>query len=413
MAGRSLEEVGVRGFQSLAAILLLLIGLFPSFGFSARKSKQAINCEKLLGLTLVQLDPLEFDVMAGLGLRGFLGAFPKASPEVTAQLAKAGVMYWGHSFAVKRSIEEAREHDAKFRGLEKIMYLISDVDVSDLKHTTPKKVVRERFNQIFTEGKMVYWDDTEAILTKKDVPPKFVQVDMSVARRLIIPETIGYFTRDDRGPRFTQSGWVFPKIRGELNYAEVFESGSTTIKKILNEAKTLARKGYTFTFNQNFQEALNAARDQIRLGKDENGNLVKLASNSRYREPSVYNKALEGYQTGHSFSVEVRDPDGNLVAGTLGERHGNIVAFETVFYTYEDRPDGTFRSNINMAKMAALAGLIRLHEHGIDVADAGMVTPFTAGLKGEYVSAEQFATDVAQLRRRPLVELDLSRPWIP
>ncbi|NJM10362.1 MAG: hypothetical protein HC883_05775, partial [Bdellovibrionaceae bacterium] len=219
----------------------------------------------------------------------------------------------------------------------------------------------------FAEGNLVYWDDSEAILSqsdiKSDMPPKFVRVDMAVARRLIVKETIRYFTLDNRGPRFMQSGWAFPKIRGGLNYTAIFESGSKTISKVLREARRLRAKGWTFTFNQNFEEALNAARDQIRVEKDEDGVLRKVPANSRYRMPEVYNKALEGYHAGHSFSVEVRDQEGKLVAGALGERHGNIIALGTVFYGYEERPDGKFRSNIDEAKMAVLAALSRLHEH--------------------------------------------------
>jgi Leu/Phe-tRNA-protein transferase len=392
--------------------LLSLVLSLSAPAFANTELNQKI-CEKMLGTTLVSAQPLEFDLNAGLGMRGFLGAYPEATGDNSVLLASQGVMFWGHSFAVKKSLAEAQAHDAKFTGLSKIAYLISDVDVSDLHDDTPDDIVRERFEKIFATADFVYWDDTEAIIKKQDIPAKLVRMDKAAAAKLIVPETIGYFTRDDRGPRFTQSGWVFPKIRGELNYKTIFESGSTTIKKIMQDARKFLSRGYTITFNTNYEEALNMVRDQARVEKDESGRAVKVPENSRYREPAVYGKALEGYRSGHGFSVEVRDPQGKLVGGILGERHGNIVALETTFYGYEDRPDGTFKSQIDFAKMAVLAALKRLHEHGIDVVDANMVTPFTASLKGEYVSAAQFAGDIERLRRMPPIEIDLTRPWSP
>jgi len=403
--------------RSRILVLVMTIAAYasPSWAAHSPELNQKL-CEQMLGVTLISAEPgqvPEFDLMAGLGMRGFLGAYPEATGANAAHLASQGVMYWGHSFAVKKTLAEAEAHDAQFQGLAKIMYLISDVDVADLNDETPDEIVRERFRQIFAESQMVYWDDSEAIISKSAVPAKFVQVDMNVARRLILPETVGYFTLDERGPRFTQSGWVFPKIRGELNYDAIFNSGSGTIKKVLKEARALSAKGYTFTFNQNFEEALNAARDQIRLETNESGVKVKVPANSRYREPEVYNKALEAYRAGHALSVEVRDPEGRLIAGILGERHGNIIALETIFYGYVERPDGSFRSNLDEAKMAVLAALQRFHEHGINVADAGMVTPFTASLKGEYVAAAKFAADIEELRRRETIAIDFSRGWIP
>jgi Leu/Phe-tRNA-protein transferase len=352
--------------------------------------------------------------MSGFGMRGFLSAFPQPSAEAAAKLASQGVMFWGHSVAVMKSIEAARAHDQKFSGLSKIMYLISAIDVSDLNDETPKEIVQARFKEIIAHSPLVYWDDSESILhPDSNSEPKFVEADMDLVKSMMVPKTIEYFTRDERGPRFGQAGWVFPAIRGELNYADVFHSGSKTIQKILKEGRSLVSNGYTVNFNQDFLESLNAARDQIRLEKGADGVLRKLEPNSRYRDPDVYKMALEGHHAGHNFSVEVRDPNGKLVGGVLGERNGNIVALDTVFYTYDERPDGSFRSNIDMPKIAVLAALQRLHESDIDVVDAGMVTPFTANLKGRYVSAKKFAQDIERLRTRNPISIDFSKAWNP
>jgi hypothetical protein len=103
------------------------------------------------------------------------------------------------------------------------------------------------------------------------------------------------------------------------------------------------------------------------------------------------------------------------------------VAFHTVFYDFESREDGHLltseellamkdvrngaRSLIENAKACALAGILRLHDAGIDVSDAGMVTPFTASIKGVYVTGDQFADYVRELQSRPIVDLDLTTPF--
>lgn len=395
-------------------ILLLSLTLFVSARASASTALQQAACEKMLGLTLISAEPAEFNLNAGLGMRGFLGSYPAVRADVAAALARQGVYFWGHSFAVKKTIAEARAHDENFDGLGKIAYLISDVDVSDLTDVTPDDVVRDRFRRIFAGAELVYWDDTESLIKGNGAAPEMKRISKEDAARIILPETINYFTRDARGPRFTQSGWVFPKIRGELNYARVFESGSSTIKNVLREARRLISQGYSVTFNTNFIEALNMVRDQARVQKDQSGRLYKMPNNSRYKvDPAVYTQALEAYREGKGFSVEVRDPAGRLMAGTLGERHGNLVKLETIFYGFEERADGAFKSHLDLAKIAVLAALKRMHEKGIDVADAGMVTPFTASLKGEYVSAERFARDIEMLRKLSPVDLDFSRPWTP
>ncbi len=66
-----------------------------------------------------------------------------------------------------------------------------------------KKIVQERFKQVFADAELVYWDDSETILkeglgpeVQRSIPPRFVRVDKSVAERLIHPDTIGYFSKD-------------------------------------------------------------------------------------------------------------------------------------------------------------------------------------------------------------------------
>lgn len=402
--------------------IVVLACVLSEFGFAHsldQKNWELNACEQMLGLTLKSGrpgEPVQFDLSAGMSMRGFLGSYPEVSSEREVELASDGVYYWGQSFAVRRSLEEAHAHDVNFKGLDKVMYLISDVDVSDLHDETPREILRDRFKNVFAHAEVVYWDDSESIL-KDDVsiPARLVRMDQEVVRRLISPEKLGYYTKDDRGPRFLMSGWVFPVIRGQLTYQAVFKANSDTIKKVLRRARRQANEGYRYTYNENFQEALNMARDQVRIVENpETGKLETVTGGSRYMDAEIYKKALDGFHAGHVFSVEVRDPSGRLVAGILGERaSGNLFKFDTIFYEVDVSPDGKIRTRLDDAKIAVLAGMDRLHDHGIDMVDAGMVTVFTASMKGRYVSSASFIESVEDLQKLPIVSLDLSRPWTP
>lgn len=407
----------------LVLIMTLVLGLDRTYA-----SDDQTRCES-------SLTDFSFDLTLALGTRGFLGSLPEASPRNSAIAARQGVFHWGHSIAVKPTIEAAREHDARFRGLEKILYFISDVDVSDLTDVTAQSSpmdiqrVRFRFSKIFETAEIVYFDDSEAILQNNpNIEPELKKVDPKLARSLMTLNNIYYFTKDDRGPRFNQGGWVFPQIRGVVTYYNVFESGSNTIRKILNQSRSLQNQGYTILFNGNFIESLNMARTQKRLERDEIGNLIGVVANSRYRDPETYNLALDSFKIGDSFSVEVRDPKGRLMAGSIGTRNGNLISMETVFYNFVNRETGevfasesldgsqdvnNLKSLIDYAKIAVISAVHHFHKVGIDVIDGGMVTPFTAGIKGVYVSGDKFAGYVNDLNSQPKVDLKLDRIQLP
>ncbi len=397
---------------------------FTATTWAKDEAAEALNlelCERMLGHTLVSTNgaDFKFDLSKGLGARGFLGSFPEPTADNMVRASAQGVMYWGHSMAVRKSAIEAAHHDTQFNGLSKILYLISNVDVSDLKDDSDPAEIQSRFVKIFETSDLIYFDMVDGSQVLRKVP-------LEIARKLIHPKTIEYFTKDDRGPRFSQGGWTFPQMRGVLTYKNVFESGSNTIKNVIKTARGLENKGYTISFNQNFKESLDKARDQVRLEKLEGGGLKAVPDGSRYTKVPEYQMAMDGYAKGHNVSVEVRDPSGRLLAGIIGQHHGNIWAFDTIFYNFVTRdgsrtltsaelaamPDAReAKSLIDLAKVAALAALLRLHDHGIDVSDAGMVTVFTAGLKGVYIPGVEFAQHVVDLSSRPLIEVDLKTPF--
>lgn len=406
--------------------LIVLMAVFAPSSWAKDEGDESLQqeiCERMLGYTLKSVDnglPI-FDLRNALGMRGFLGSYPKPTVEASAAAFSQGAFDWGHSMAVRKSVREAAEHDAQFTGLSKILYFISDVDVSDLTPDTAPEVIQSRFEKIFAVADLIYFE------TDSQGTRKMFKVSDEAAYRLIHPKTIGWYSADERGPRFIQDGWVFPKIRGALIYKNVFLSGSSSNKKVIKAAKLRERAGHLFTFNRDFLQALNKARDQVRIVTADDGSQRAIPEGSRYREERTYQAALEGYKQGTMYSIEEWDAEGHLVAGVIAERHGNLVAFQTIFYDFVSRTDGHLlttnellamadvrsqvKSLIDNAKAVALAGLLRLHDAGIDVSDAGMVTPFTASIKGVYVPGHQFAEMVRDLQSRPPVNLDLATPF--
>jgi Leu/Phe-tRNA-protein transferase len=405
----------------LAIVLSAFFGPLSAWAKDeAQENLQRELCEGMLGRTLTSNVPnLQFDLIQGIGARGFLGSYPEVTIENMEAAAAQGVMFWGHSIGVQKSVMAAANHDATFKGLSKILYFVSDVDVSDLKDESDEAMVQARFSQVFAKADLIYFDEVGGQQVVKSIPKE-------IARRLIHPKKIGWFSKDDRGPRFSQGGWVFPKIRGILTYDAVFKSGSGTIKNILKLARSIETKGYTITFNGDFQQSLDKARDQVRIEQMPEGKLKAIPDGSRYRKAEDYQLAQALYKKGNAVSVEVRDSSGRLVAGVLGQFNGNVWAFETIFYDFttrdgsriltskelEEMPDAReAKSLIDYAKVAVLAGLLRIHDHGIDVSDAGMVTKFTAGLKGFYVPAEEFLKLTGELKNRPQINVDLTTPF--
>jgi Leu/Phe-tRNA-protein transferase len=89
--------------------------------------------------------------------------------------------------------------------------------------------------------------------------------------------------------------------------------------------------------------------------------------------------------------VEVWDPKQERMAGGLvGYRRHGVYSPNSVFYDVERAEDGTEKARLDFAKMALVGLIDALHDAGIDWLDAGMVTGFTAGIKGKLIPAEEF-----------------------
>ena len=421
-------------------------------------------CARYLGRTILDVDGPEsvsYNLVGALGNRGYLGQFPAKNARTEAHAQNQGVFWWGHSFGIQPSIEEARKLDIKEVGTGQIMFLISDISTADLEETyhpntsadeengvaevivsdaelaRRREVLRARFRQIFVQdaAKMIYFVEatpdfalhefrmdsvskTQRLYfkgTDQLVPRVARELDREAALPILDPQEMEWFTIDSRGRRFYQSGWTFPPVRGMVYFDATFARDnngklvSKTIREAMKQAYKLVKSGYRITFNENFRESLDAARDQVHEFKKDAAGVRKGKANSRYEDKTIYNVELEKFEQGRAFSVEVRDPDGKLLAGVLGTRQsGEIVSMDTIFYKLHD--NGSY---YNLAKIAGLCGMYRLHEAGINVVDTQMVTPFAGSLKAEYYPSLHFLELVNKNRGLPSTPVDFVTSFVP
>jgi Leu/Phe-tRNA-protein transferase len=408
----------------LIRLLIAFVFFLPVLTFADRLSAKAIGCEDLLGVTIVKIEPsgaVIFDLDKGLGLRGFLGSAPAYNAKSAEMAGRQGVSYWAHSFAVFPNLEAAREHDHQFNETSKTNYIISNENVSFLRDDSPASLVQPLFVKLFNSSEVVYFEDVRDSTGKK-LPAENALIhymDKGFATKLIDATTFQYFTQDDRGPRFISAGWTFTKKRGVSIYDHVFARDkkgtiiSRDVRRLIRRAQNLIKEGGRITFNENFLEALNMARDQYRLGND-----GKKVQNSRLiDDPELYAGMLEMNKLGNAFSTEVREASGKLIAGVISTRAGNIFKGDTIFYETPRPPQEgesaeteNIKNRADDAKMAALLVTIRLNRYGIGISDVGMVTETSAKLGCIYVSSAQFAAEVVKLNQIPFVEIEFGRP---
>ncbi len=244
-----------------------------------------------------------------------------------------------------------------------------------------KNLAKNTFEELTSKGKLVWFDlEGEAQFVSKDQINKMF--DTENMELIVIDGKLG--------PVLYQTGWFYPKVRGVIEYSYTLEG--KTYKKLYKKIRTLFRQGHSVTFNKDIDQCLEKVISQRRKGQPE--------GSSRYKNENLVNGLKESFAKGSAFSIEVWDSSGKLVGGSIGNRDGNLFSPDTVFYDH-----------IDFAKIAVVALIDRLKKSGIDVVDAGMVTPFTAALKGQYVTTEYFE----QLRKTiPAdVEVDLNTPWKP
>ena len=341
-------------------ISYMLVGLVTMIFFGSNSYANTVTCHGLFESPVASKMNLMFEKAEdGITGRGYLGYLPKLTPE-SSDLGRAkGMMYWGLRIYVQPSIEMAKKHASEESDLlMQGVYLIGDLKSEQ--EISPK----EAFDRLVGNGVYYFGDQ------------KVEKIDSDFISQHVNSADLSWLMSEaERGAYLYQHGWFFPKIRGVIKYEDTAES--KTYKKLRKQARSLIESGFKITFNRDFGQALDKVANQARRGQE--------AGSSRFTDEEIYNEMLANYASGQAFSVEVWDSAGRLVGGVIGNRSGNLYSPDSVFYDTENYSNG-----INFAKLGIVALMDRMNDAGIPFVDAGMVTPFTAALKGQYIPGRQF-----------------------
>jgi hypothetical protein len=244
-----------------------------------------------------------------------------------------------------------------------------------------------------------------------------IEINNDFFSRIVDLESVVWLNADTRGPRFSIKGWTVPRQRGVVDYNDLFKLNDKgviadkDIRAALRKLIKFVQDGGRIVYNENFVEALEMAKNQLR--KDSDGKMVR---QSRYMtDPSTMKSAMDSHHQGRAYSVEARDRNGRLLAGNISFRNGNLIKGDTVFYlTREENSDGQGGEGVNYSYLARALGLaeaMRLHRMGIDIQDVGMVTHFTAQGGGKLIPGEEFAAFAKAMARQPEIDLRLDKPF--
>lgn len=371
---------------SFSAVITVLISIlnFNEFAYS-------MTCSSLFETSSgVALKSVESQIEEhfkkasdGISTRGFLAAEPALSLESKESAYSKGMMFWGLRIYVQPTLVEAILHSKEVTDpIMQGVYLIGEKLPSDTKMVPAPHFFRKLL------GNGLYYIENGQV----------VRHDFLEIQDRFVPEKMEWsISEPERGPYIYQRGWFFPKVRGVIR--SEFTAESETYKKLRKLARSLYKKGFRITFNQNYQKALEMVAQQERRGQ--------ISGGSRYNDAEFFNESLTSFIAGKAFSVEVWDSEGRLVGGNLGVVSRNLYAPDSVFYDTQN-----YKNGIDFAKISIMAIMDRLSQHGINFVDAGMVTKFTASMKGRYISGGEFLYLIKTLPTQK-IEVDFKSEWVP
>ena len=303
----------------------------------------------------------------GISDRGFIsGEFDGEA--VDALVAKDRLVYWYIRIFVVPSIK-----DPLMQGV----YLINKGENAEQTSTLIYEAAGQVFNRMLKNDSMYFFKVKEDGATEV-VPPELIAENLN-------PEKMFWDLNDpEHGPYIRQNGYALPRYRGVIRYEDTIGSGRYKDAKKLTR-QLVDERGFRVRFNVDFEAALNMVRDQKRLVEGQ------WVSNSLYKNddgtPNAnYRDTLAAFKAGRAFSVEVWNKEGELVGGIIGKIDGTLYSPESTFYDQARYPD----IGIRFSEIGVMAMMERLHEAGIDFADAGMVSTFTALMRGLLVPAIVF-----------------------
>lgn len=202
------------------------------------------------------------------------------------------------------------------------------------------------------------------------------------------------------GEFFYLNGWFMPEVRGVLSIQTYKQT--SIYKEMEKFRKNLLNKGYSYTTNANPDLAIIEASRMVRKEK-------RTKEISRFdKETVATHKQMIALKTG--YTLEIWHPLGILTGGTFGPIAGKVVGGDSVYYPRKDDPDvmalydlfqkdprfaqykndPMFTKSIDFGKLAIHLLILNLEANGATFVDAGMVSPFTKRLGGEYVWQDEY-----------------------
>ncbi|MHB8065540.1 MAG: hypothetical protein ACYDG2_23480, partial [Ruminiclostridium sp.] len=350
------------------------------------------------------IDMAGLDPKKAVGYRGFVSPLPKPDLHTMIECTLRGFMYWGQRVHVVKDFEQALEHhnnltikDGKTDILMSAFYIISEIEPAHLEEISKKsrKEITEFFSKESSKGIYYLYDNKWVQVEGQLIERCFIEVDI-----IMINPKEGFF--------FYQRGWFAPAIRGVIKFSRI--DNSKTVKKILFFSRNLYRKGFHVTFNQDIEAVMIGCRDQARKGQGR-------GAGTRITD-DLMKSYVELLKLGKAYSVELRDPEGSVIAGIFGFVGDGELACDSIFYpateqvNCENTTKEDFKSHIDYAKVTMVALFDRAKAIGYKFIDLGMVTSFTQNVfKAEYIPRDEFFELLAASPKN--VEIDFITDWNP
>ena len=341
--------------------------------------------------------------------RGFMGlqdGVPALNAESYMYAMKNGMMWWNLRIYFAKDLEDAKAHDAQVSdSLLKGVYVLgveeSAVEfASDEDANQPRRKVKGETMRQVLEKANGFVEFHPATGEVRHTPMS------EIAKRLdFVPLTKIAPDKAAMGRHFfAHEGWAATKKRGILYYSEWEKSDA--IQRSRKLARQLTRLGYQIKYNGDYKKALEMARDQKRVIIE--NNVKRHEQNSRYHSKSLFEAAMQMYEKGMAFSVELYRPDGKMIAGSINFRNGNLIMGDTIFYDIDETvytdEQGKDREvdAIEYAKLVDVLTMDYMAAAGVKILDVGMVSPYSASIRANYFPRETYLQEIENLPKQPI-----------
>lgn len=421
--------------------------------------------------------PLEYGSDGRPEGRGFLGSGPHGDielqdPRFKKFIDENGIIYWRQMVHIFPSFKEAREfflspprryQSGKFDPLQRHLFYIAGPDFerikkmvitssmdeeqakrvwqkysADHRHVFQKMLLPPPHASKTTESSMYYVSET---IAGADGRPDFVY------KALPKSELNRFDFNFDNRNRFTDFtsnsrtdlvyefwGWVKVPVRGVVKIADFF-ANTEKVRDFEKMARKFHKNGIvgsiTFNTTEGMRRVIEIARDQFRKGQGEGGGLY---SQSRFN-PAFIQSQIDGLKDGTTFSVEVRNPQNEVIGGFFGMLQDGVLYSDSIAYpkilkwkrdesgklvkdsngelipVYETNKDGSLKRDktgsliqstqgVEIAKIGKLFFFKKLLDAGFEIQDSVMVSAFTESIGGGYVSSQEFSKFVANAKAK-------------